>query len=60
MRDIRCGRCSKLLCKGSVWELEIKCPRCHTLNHVRAASPSAEGHGASAKEAPCVTNSNTA
>lgn len=26
--DIRCGNCNRLLCKGCVEWLEIKCPRC--------------------------------
>ncbi|WP_173084457.1 Com family DNA-binding transcriptional regulator [Fundidesulfovibrio magnetotacticus] len=59
MREIRCGHCKRLLAKGSVVEIEIKCPRCQTLNHVRAASPSTEGHGASAQEAPCARSLKT-
>ena len=41
--EIRCGTCSKKLGEGKYRELEIKCPRCGTLNYLRAApSPSPE------------------
>lgn len=50
MQDIRCGSCSRKLGVGEFTVLEIKCPRCKTLNHVRAASPSPERPGASKKE----------
>ena len=43
-REIRCGHCGKLLCRGEVVELEIRCPRCHADNIVRAASPNLERH----------------
>ncbi|WP_081602965.1 Com family DNA-binding transcriptional regulator [Desulfocurvibacter africanus] len=43
MRELRCGKCDKLLAKGSAVELVIKCPRCKTINHVRAKSPDHEG-----------------
>ncbi|HML54197.1 MAG TPA: Com family DNA-binding transcriptional regulator [Solidesulfovibrio magneticus] len=36
--EIRCGQCGRLLAKGT-GTIEIKCPRCRTINHVRAASP---------------------
>lgn len=39
LKEIRCGHCNKLLGKGSAHDLEIKCTRCGTLNHVRDASP---------------------
>lgn len=45
MRDkaqIRCGHCNKLLGIGSARDLEIKCPRCGTLNHVRDKNPCSE------------------
>lgn len=45
MRDkaqIRCGHCNKLLAIGSARDLEIKCPRCGTLNHVRDDTPCSE------------------
>ena len=47
--EIRCGSCGRLLAKGT-GTIEIKCPRCRTINHVRAASPDIEGHGASPRE----------
>ncbi|WP_097281329.1 Com family DNA-binding transcriptional regulator [Caenispirillum bisanense] len=46
MESIRCGRCARLLARATEFTaLEIKCPRCGTINH-RAASPSPERHGA--------------
>ncbi|WP_288463147.1 Com family DNA-binding transcriptional regulator [uncultured Pseudomonas sp.] len=40
LRDIRCGNCNRLLARAAgVTLLQIKCSRCGTLNHVRAASP---------------------
>ncbi|OWL84625.1 hypothetical protein B7O88_16085 [Halopseudomonas aestusnigri] len=36
LKELRCGRCSRLLAKvgqGSI--IEIKCPRCGTLNQRR-------------------------
>ena len=45
MRDkaqIRCGHCNKLLAIGSARDLEIKCPRYSTLNHVRDDTPCSE------------------
>ena len=41
-KEIRCGHCNKLLGKGTAHDLEIKCPRCGTLNHVRDFSPCSE------------------
>lgn len=41
-KEIRCGHCNKLLGIGTARDLEIKCPRCGTLNHLRDASPSSE------------------
>ncbi|MBI6850959.1 Com family DNA-binding transcriptional regulator, partial [Pseudomonas syringae] len=39
LKDYRCGQCKKLLARmGDYTELQIKCPRCGTLNHVKAAS----------------------
>lgn len=40
--EIRCGECNKLLGKGIALDLSIKCPRCGTINHVRAQSPNKE------------------
>ncbi|MFV3403363.1 MULTISPECIES: Com family DNA-binding transcriptional regulator [Pseudomonas] len=40
LKDLRCGKCARLLARtGSFTELQIKCPRCGTLNHARATSP---------------------
>ena len=41
-KEIRCGHCNKLLGKGTARDLEIKCPRCGTLNHVRDIIPCSE------------------
>ncbi|RMS71607.1 hypothetical protein CFBP6109_04139 [Pseudomonas syringae pv. cerasicola] len=39
LKDFRCGQCKKLLARmGEYTELQIKCSRCGTLNHVKAAS----------------------
>jgi len=50
MQEIRCGNCNRLLAKGEALNLSIKCPKCGTLNHVRAASPKREGRRAPGKE----------
>jgi len=37
--NIRCGECARLLARGRGWdEIQIKCPRCGTLNHMKAQS----------------------
>ena len=38
MESIRCGACRKLLAKAHAIAVEIKCPRCGTLNHWKAES----------------------
>ncbi|MBI6854185.1 Com family DNA-binding transcriptional regulator [Pseudomonas cichorii] len=39
LKDCRCNKCKRLLARlGEYTELQIKCPRCGTLNHVKAAS----------------------
>ncbi|AVB27922.1 Com family DNA-binding transcriptional regulator [Pseudomonas syringae pv. syringae] len=39
LKSFRCGQCRKLLARvGEYTELQIKCSRCGTLNHVKAAS----------------------
>ncbi|MFZ6708993.1 Com family DNA-binding transcriptional regulator [Undibacterium sp. TC9W] len=38
MQTIRCGSCSRKLGEGEFVTLAIKCPRCKTLNHLRATS----------------------
>ncbi|NDP57992.1 MAG: Com family DNA-binding transcriptional regulator [Oxalobacteraceae bacterium] len=42
MQDIRCGNCNKKLGAGIFDQLSIKCPRCGTLNNLRAVSPKPE------------------
>lgn len=49
MQDIRCGSCNKLLGKGTFDTVSIKCPRCKTLNTLRAMSPIQERHVAPVK-----------
>ena len=50
MQEVRCGRCSKKLAVAEYRELQIKCPRCGAMNHLRAASPEPERRRASKKE----------
>jgi len=39
LKDCRCGKCNRLLARvGEFTELQIKCSRCGTLNHEKAAS----------------------
>ncbi|WP_205870427.1 Com family DNA-binding transcriptional regulator [Pseudomonas viridiflava] len=39
LKDFRCGQCKRLLARvGEKTELQIKCSRCGTLNHVKAPS----------------------
>jgi phage FluMu protein Com len=39
LNDYRCGQCKRLLARvGEFTELQIKCSRCGTLNHVKAKS----------------------
>lgn len=39
LKDCRCGRCKRLLARiGKFTELQIKCSRCGTLNHMKATS----------------------
>lgn len=44
MDEIRCGACGKKLGNGIYQSLAIKCPRCKTLNFLRAESPKPEHH----------------
>ncbi|MBV1806678.1 Com family DNA-binding transcriptional regulator [Pseudomonas viridiflava] len=40
LNECRCGQCNRLLARvGEYTELQIKCSRCGTLNHVRAERP---------------------
>ncbi|MGT2453766.1 Com family DNA-binding transcriptional regulator [Cupriavidus basilensis] len=47
MQDIRCGSCNKKLGAGEYSRLAIKCPRCGTMNVLRAESPAPESRRAS-------------
>ncbi|WP_426810844.1 Com family DNA-binding transcriptional regulator [Pseudomonas sp. WOUb67] len=39
LKDIRCGNCNRLLARGTaITQLQSKCPRCGTLNHVKTLS----------------------
>lgn len=39
LKECRCGKCNRLLARvGEFTELQIKCSRCGTLNHVKASS----------------------
>ncbi|AUG97584.1 Com family DNA-binding transcriptional regulator [Pseudomonas sp. 22105] len=39
LKECRCGSCKRLLARvGRYTELQIKCSRCGTLNHVKATS----------------------
>ncbi|MBU1041586.1 MAG: Com family DNA-binding transcriptional regulator [Proteobacteria bacterium] len=49
-KEIRCGNCNRLLARGEALALTIKCPRCGCMNHVRATSPSVEGHHRASQE----------
>lgn len=42
LSEIRCAECGKLLARGEVLILTIKCPRCKTYNTLRAMSPNPE------------------
>ncbi|AFJ02012.1 Mu-like prophage protein Com [Methylophaga frappieri] len=39
MIEVRCGDCGRLLARASFSRIEIKCPRCKTLNSLRAIEP---------------------
>jgi len=38
LEEIRCGQCVRKLAAGAYTWLEIKCPRCGTLNVLRASA----------------------
>ncbi|MGN0905347.1 MAG: Com family DNA-binding transcriptional regulator [Alphaproteobacteria bacterium] len=40
MESIRCPKCNKLLFKANSAEVEIKCPRCGTLNTIKVLNRS--------------------
>ncbi|WP_366143628.1 Com family DNA-binding transcriptional regulator [Zoogloea sp.] len=39
METIRCGKCNRKLGEGEYTRLNIKCPRCGTLNQLKAIEP---------------------
>lgn len=51
--DIRCGHCNRKLGEGIYQVLAIKCPRCGTLNHLRAST-----HPPRASERPITEDTN--
>ncbi|MGF6098911.1 Com family DNA-binding transcriptional regulator [Pseudomonas sp. 18175] len=58
MQEIRCGNCGRKLAavRGFV-ELQIKCPRCRTLNHLKAESlPTPPLSAQCLEEATCLRN----
>lgn len=56
MENVRCGKCSALLFKakrGAISnDLEIKCRRCGTLNHLRPAEPEQDRPEREVKDRP--------
>ncbi|WP_082818872.1 Com family DNA-binding transcriptional regulator [Cupriavidus nantongensis] len=46
MQEIRCGNCHRKLAMGAYTHLSIKCPRCRTMNDLRAASSAPESQRA--------------
>ncbi|UZZ12184.1 Com family DNA-binding transcriptional regulator [Ectopseudomonas mendocina] len=57
MFDIRCGGCGRLLCRVSgCYTIQIKCPRCRTLNHQKAESLPKAPLSADRKESLCPHN----
>ncbi|MBI5919028.1 MAG: Com family DNA-binding transcriptional regulator [Nitrosomonadales bacterium] len=39
METVRCGSCNRKLAEGEFTRLAIKCPRCGTMNQVKAIEP---------------------
>ncbi|WP_420904479.1 Com family DNA-binding transcriptional regulator [Candidatus Magnetaquiglobus chichijimensis] len=39
LEELRCGQCGRLLAKGAGTRVEIKCPKCKTLNHFSGQEP---------------------
>ncbi|UCZ55976.1 Com family DNA-binding transcriptional regulator [Desulfurispirillum indicum] len=33
LHEVRCKRCNRLLFKGSVISVEVKCPKCRSVQH---------------------------
>ncbi|ECJ4226111.1 Com family DNA-binding transcriptional regulator [Salmonella enterica subsp. enterica] len=49
--NVRCRRCNKLLARASFDFIEVKCPRCKTLNII--TSPSAIEHPTYTRNRTC-------
>ncbi|EFB0319266.1 Com family DNA-binding transcriptional regulator [Salmonella enterica] len=49
--NVRCRHCNKLLARASFDFIEVKCPRCKTLNII--TSPSAIEHPTYARDHTC-------
>lgn len=43
MQEVRCGQCQRLLAKAVFTEIQVKCPKCKTLNHQRASAVDRNG-----------------
>nr|WP_173647459.1 MULTISPECIES: Com family DNA-binding transcriptional regulator [Pseudomonas] len=58
MQEVRCGHCGrKLAAVCGFTELQIKCPRCRTLNHLKAESLlTSPASAPSLQEALCPRN----
>lgn len=52
MKNVNCGHCGRKLAIAEYIEIQIKCPRCKTLNHLRAESPPPAPMSATVKEMP--------
>ncbi|HAT51488.1 MAG: Com family DNA-binding transcriptional regulator [Nitrospirae bacterium] len=55
--QIRCSNCGKLLAKGTANNLEIKCPRCGTVNKECHGAPKKETHHESERSRSIARNS---
>ncbi|MCD6353339.1 MAG: Com family DNA-binding transcriptional regulator [Proteobacteria bacterium] len=43
MREIRCRKCKRLLMRGNIMHIEIKCPKCgYTQNFMSSGIPGKE------------------
>ncbi|MBJ2144688.1 Com family DNA-binding transcriptional regulator [Delftia acidovorans] len=49
MQEMRCASCNRKLAVGLFQQLNIKCPRCGTLNSLRVENPKPECHRAPVK-----------
>ncbi|AEF91563.1 Mu-like prophage protein Com [Delftia sp. Cs1-4] len=46
MQEMRCASCNRKLAAGVFQHLNIKCPRCGTMNSLRVENPKPECHRA--------------